>query len=200
MEQIPHSEHSGARLAGGQTTLMGKSNTGTLIYNYNGEGRWTVAAVQTRYIEYCREYGVKSPIPPVPRKHMEGQKHWLYPVMEAVIEGIERGDKASIALGLDFIEEDAHFPFGKTLKSNTARALRRASLTADQVLRVRKRVTNLLVAGQIPHEFREYAKLLRHVGLAECWPVMQRDAKLDNPFVRRFVEYFRACAEREHER
>jgi hypothetical protein len=64
--------------------------------------------------------------------------------MEAVIEGIERGDTASIALGLDFIEEDAHFPFGKTLKSNTARALRRASLTAEQVLRVRKRVTNLL--------------------------------------------------------
>ena len=179
---------------------MGKSTAGKLIYNYNGEGRWTVAAVQTRYIEYCREYGVKSPNPPVPREHIEGQKQWLYPVMEAVIEGIERGDKASIALGLDFIEEDAHFPFGKTLKSNTARALRRASLTEEQVLRVRKRVTNLLIAGQIPHEFREYAKLLRHVGLAECWSIMQRDAKLDNPFVRRFVEYFRACAEREHER
>jgi hypothetical protein len=26
---------------------------------------------------------------------------------------------------------------------------------------------------------------------------MQREAKLDNPFVKRFVEYFRACAERE---
>lgn len=121
-------------------------------------------------------------------------------MMEAVIEGIERGDKASIALGLDFIEEDAHFPFGKTLKSNTARALRRTSLTEEQVLRVRKRVTNLLIAGQILHEFREYAKLLRHVGLAECWPLMQRDAKLDNPFVKRFVEYFRACAEGEQQR
>jgi len=29
--------------------------------------------------------------------------------MEAVIKGIERGDKASIALGLEFIEEDGHF-------------------------------------------------------------------------------------------
>lgn len=172
----------------------------TLIRNYNGEGRWTVAAVQARYSEYCREYGVESPSQPIPREHVEGKKRWVYPVMQAVIEGIERGDKASIALGLDFIEEDAHFPFGKTLKSNTARALRRASLTADQVLRVRKRVTNLLIAGQILHEFREYAKLLRHVGLAECWPLMQRDAKLDNPFVKRFFEYFRACAESEQER
>jgi hypothetical protein len=176
---------------------MRKSSSVNLIHDYNGEGRWTVAAVQTRYLEYCREYGLESSGPPVPREHVEGPKQWVYPVMEAVIEGIERGDKASIALGLDFIEEDAHFPFGKTLKSNTARALRRASLTAEQVLRVRKRVTNLLIAGQIPHEFREYAKLLRHVGLAECWPLMQRNTQLDNPFVKRFFEYFRACAERE---
>ena len=169
----------------------------TLIRNFNGEGRWTVAAVQARYSVYCREYGVESPIPPKPREHAEGKERWTYPVMEAVMGGIERGDKASIALGLDFIEEDAHFPFGKRLKSNTARALRRAPLTAEQVLRVRKRVTNLLVAGQIQHEFREYARLLRHVGLAECWPLIERDAKLDSPFVRRFVEYFRTCAERE---
>ena len=100
----------------------------TLIRNFNGEGRWTVAAVQARYSGYCREYGVESPSPPIPREHVEGKKRRVYPVMEAVIAGIERGDKASIALGLDFIEEDAHFPFGKTLKSNTARALRRASL------------------------------------------------------------------------
>jgi len=159
-----------------------------------------VAAVQARYSEYCREYVVTSPSPPIPREHIEENKRWIYPVMEAVIEGIERGDKASIALGLDFIEEDAHFPFGKTLKSNTARALRRATLTTEQVLRVRKRVTNMLIAGQIPHEFREYAKLLRHVGLADFWLLIQRDAKVDNPFVQRFVQYFRACAATEQVR
>src|SRR5258708_35550301 len=147
---------------------MRKSSTGNLIHDSNVEGRWTVAAVQTRYLEYCGEYGLESSGPPVPREHVEGQKQWVYPVMEAVIEGIERGDKASIALGLDFIEEDAHFPFGKTLKSNTARALRRASLTAGQVLRVRKRVTNLLISGQIPHQFREYAKLLSHLESPAC--------------------------------
>src|SRR5258708_19364581 len=176
---------------------MRKSSTGNLIHDYNGKGRWTVAAVQNRYLEYRREYGLESSGPPVPREHVEGEKQWVYTVMEAVIEGIERGDKASIALGLDFIEEDAHFPFGKTLKSNTARALRRASLTAGQVLRVRKRVTNLLISGQIPHEFREYAKLLRHVGLADCWPLMQRDPNLNNPFVTQSVSHFPPCAERE---
>jgi hypothetical protein len=44
---------------------------------------------------------------PMPREHEEGQSRWVYPVMEAVIEGIERGDKASVAVGIDFIEEDA---------------------------------------------------------------------------------------------
>jgi hypothetical protein len=176
---------------------VSKSNTRNLIHNYNGEGRWTVEAVQTRYLEYCRQYGLEPTGRPIPREHVEGLEQWIYPVMEAVIEGIERGDQANIALGPDFIEEDARFPFGKTLKSNTARALRRAALTADQVLRIRRRVTNLLVAGQIPHEFREYAKLLRHVGLADCWLQMKSETKLDNPFVKRFFEYFRACAERE---
>jgi len=119
--------------------------------------------------------------------------------MEAVIEGIERGDKASIAIGIDFIEEDAHFPFGKTLKSNTARALRRSSLTPEQVDRIRNRVTNLLLAGQIPHEFREYAKLLRHIGIADYWPRIKQGAPIASPYVKRFYEYFRQCAEREAE-
>ena len=83
---------------------MRKSSTGNLVHDYNGEGRWSVAAVQTRYLEYCREYGLESSGPPVPREHVEGQEQWVYPVMEAVIEGIERGDKASIALGLEFTE------------------------------------------------------------------------------------------------
>ena len=90
---------------------MGESSTGSLIHDYNGEGRWTVVAVQTRYFEYCREYAAELPTPPIPREHVEGKKRWVYPVMQAVIEGIERGDKASIALGLDFIEEDGRCPF-----------------------------------------------------------------------------------------
>ena len=89
-----------------------------------------------RLVEYCRRYGVQEPKVPMPREHEEGQSRWVYPVMEAVIEGIERGDKASVAVGIDFIEEDAHSPFGKTLKSNTAPPLRRASLTPEQVGRI----------------------------------------------------------------
>jgi hypothetical protein len=176
---------------------MRESESGVAILNYNGDGRWSVSSVQARYFEYCQRYGVLQPTVPTPQEHEEGQRRWIYPVMDAVIEGIHRGDKASIALGLDFIEEDAHFPFGKTLKSNTARALRRSSLTPEQVERVRNRVTSLLLAGQIRHEFREYAKLFRKVGIAEYWPRIERGAPITNPYVKRFYEYFRLCAERE---
>ena len=87
------------------------------VRDYNGTGRWSVSAVQTRYGDYCRRFHVSAPELPVPREHIEGSVRWVYPIMDSVINGIERGDKACIALGLDFIEEDAHFPFGKVLKS-----------------------------------------------------------------------------------
>jgi hypothetical protein len=80
--------------------VMRKPESSGLIHDYNGEGRWSVSSVQDRYVEYCRQYGVQEPKVPTPREHREGQSRWAYPVMEAVIEGIERGDKASIAIGL----------------------------------------------------------------------------------------------------
>jgi hypothetical protein len=56
------------------------------------------------------------------REHREGKILWIYPIMEEVIQGIEENDAACIALGVDFVEEDDLFAFGKALKSNTARS------------------------------------------------------------------------------
>ena len=58
-------------LCGGPNLRMSKSGTEEFFQDYNGEGRWTVETVQTRYLEYCREYGVKSPVKPIPRVHVE---------------------------------------------------------------------------------------------------------------------------------
>ncbi len=46
-----------------------------------------------------------------PRMQREGEVTWIYPIMDQVIAGVERGDKACIAIGIEFIEEDQHFPF-----------------------------------------------------------------------------------------
>lgn len=133
------------------------------IINYNGEGQWSREAILDRYARYAAELGVVAR-DLRPLVHTTGERRWVYPVMEEVIKGIKAGDPACIRIGVEFIEEDAKFPFGKILKSNTARALRRASLTDEQKTRIRARVFGMLRAGHVPHEFEDYAKLARKVG------------------------------------
>lgn len=134
------------------------------VIDYNGEGRWSRVAIVARYTDYAERLGIAirdlSPMESAGR----GRRR-VYPVMYNVIDGIESGDAACVRIGIEFIEEDAKFPFGKILKSNTARALRRASLTHGQRERIRRRVLDMLRAGHVPHEFREYAKLLKKVGV-----------------------------------
>jgi hypothetical protein len=58
---------------------------------------------------------------------------------------IDADDRAAVALGVEFIEEDTFMPFGRTLNANTARALRHARLTGEQVERLRH-IVGLLLA------------------------------------------------------
>ena len=110
--------------------------------------------------------------------------------MFEVIKGIERGDLACIALGVEFVEEDARFSFGRIIKSNAARALRRSALTLEQQERIRKRVAHMLVAEHVPREYREYAKLLRKVGMGDWWSFIENGANRNNPYVMRYFDYF----------
>ncbi len=160
------------------------------VIDYNGQDRWSRDAILERYAQFAADAGV-APRNLSPREHTEWGRHWVYPVMEKVIEGIEAGDAACVRLGIEFIEEDAKFPFGKILKSNTARALRRASLSEEQGQRVRGRVLSMLRAGKVPHEFREYAKLVKKIGLhaAELGEVPGTSER-----VSRFRSYLQAAA------
>ena len=161
------------------------------VRDYNGSGRWSRDGIIARYRQYCRQLGVDAATELAPREHRTENVHWIYPAMDEVIRGIEAGDRACIAIGLDFIEEDEHFPFGKVLKSNTARALRRAHLDGAQIQRVRKRVFDMLLAGKVPHEFEQYAKLVRHIGVGERWEDVEQRISRDNPYVVRWFNYFR---------
>lgn len=162
------------------------------VIDYNGQDRWSRAEILARYTRYAAEMGI-VPRDLSPMEHSERGRHWVYPVMEKVIAGIEAGDAACVCLGIEFIEEDAKFPFGKILKSNTARALRRALLSEEQKQRVRRRVLDLLRAGHVPHEYREYAKLVRKIGfdVAELDEVRGTSER-----VCRFRSYLRAAARR----
>lgn len=156
------------------------------VIDYNGDGRWSCQEVIARY-RLAMQRRKLDPRDLSPGESTENGRRRVYPVMHEVIKGIEAGDPGCIEIGLEFIEEDAKFPFGKTLKSNTARALRRADLSEPQKRRVRRRVFGLLGAGHIPHEYREYAKLLRKVGFAatDIPAIDSRDR-----YVIRFHDYF----------
>ena len=161
------------------------------VNDLNGMGQWSRVRVGERYAAYCLTLGVVGQRDLHPREHSEGDKKWIYPILDEVIAGIVAADPACVALGIDLIEEDQLLPFGSTLKTNTARALRRTVLTEPQKARLRKRIVSMLVAGIIPHEFREYSKLLRTIGVASYWPELHTCVPRDNRFAMRFYEALR---------
>lgn len=167
------------------------------VIDYNGSGYWSVEEVLRRYALYARRYDIAAPRDLNPVVHSTKDTQWIYPVMERVIEGIQSGDLACAELGVEFIEENASFAFGMILKSNTARALRHAHLTDEQKERIRKRVTEMLEAGYLPREFRQYAKLARTIGLREWLSRIEGHAELGNPWVQRYYLYFKEHASKE---
>jgi hypothetical protein len=163
------------------------SYTGAHV-DYNGVGIWSAEGIRKRYKEYARVTGT-DPFQLAPRRHTEGGRTWVYPLMEQIIDLIEAGDRAAIEIGIEFLQEDDHFVFGKILKSNTARALRRVSLTQEQQARIRERLVGMMVSGQVPHEWREYKRLLRSIGLGSLWPVLEKGVDRENKYVMRYYEY-----------
>jgi hypothetical protein len=159
------------------------------IIDYNGSGNWSWQGIQERYALYCRMMNLPESTSLVPTESTQGERKWVYPVMEKVIKGIEEGDCACIRIGIEFIEEDTKFPFGKILKSNTARALRRALLGEDQKDRIRARLAQMLIKGNVPHEYKQYAKLLKKIGVDPIRESIQARADMKNPYVAKYVRY-----------
>jgi hypothetical protein len=170
-----------------------RRQTGGPIIDYNGTGIWSVEGVQLRYRQYCVLHGVVGPRELSAKMYENSDRRWIYPIMDDVIAGIDDGNAACIALGLDFIEEDDLFAFGKLLKSNTARSLRRCGLlTEPQKERIRHRVVSMLIAGHAPHEMKQYIKLLRVAGVdAESWERLRQGIPRDNPYAMRFYNGLR---------
>lgn len=164
------------------------------VIDYNASGYWSADEILKRYQRYARQHRITEPFDLSPLVHSAEGKRWIYPVMDRVVDCIEKGDLACADIGVEFIEESGSFAFGRILKSNVARALRRASLTEAQKERIRRRVVAMLCAGYLPREFRQYAKLARKIGLGNWLTQIEREANLEEPWVRRYYEYFKENA------
>ena len=167
------------------------------IIDFNGTGRWSLQFVQERYAAYARQLDVTAPLNLVPPRYKGHEVERIYPVMFEVIEGIEQGDKACIEIGVECIEENQWLFFGRIIKANTARALRRSTLTPLQAERLRKQIVSMLLGEHIPGHYREYAKLLRKIGLGNWWSSIEKQANCNNPYVLRYYNYFQQYARRE---
>ena len=167
-----------------------------LVRDFNGSGKWTSEAIRDRYRDYAAKMGVERPVDLTPIETTQGTTRWIYPVMEKVIAGIERGDTACMRLGVEFLEEDRKFPFGSNLKYRTARALRRAELPNSLMTSLKRRIVAMLLAGNVPREYREYARLLRRLGFDEWWTRIEDNVSRKNPHVMRYYRYLRAIHER----
>lgn len=161
--------------------------TGALV-DYNGVGIWSAEAIRNRYKTYSDALRT-IPTQLEPRRCTENGRTWVYPLMEQIISLIDAGDEAAIKIGIEFIEEDDFFVFGAILKSNTARALRRATLTAEQQGQIRERLVNMMLSGQVPREWREYKRLLKHIGLGSLWPTLENGVDRKNEYVMRLYNY-----------
>lgn len=159
------------------------------VIDYNGSGAWTRDAILDRYARYRRQLGLpKQALPPT--DFTQGDQTWIYPVMGRIIDAIHQGDPAAVEIGIELVEEDQSFAFGKLLKSDAARALRQsAELSETQKERLRARFTDMLLRGYLPREYKQYAKLFRKIGLGAHRAAIETQADQSNSFVRRWRWY-----------
>lgn len=161
------------------------------IIDYNGTGIWSRAAILDRYARYRQQLRLpKRSLPGT--ETTQGDRTWVYPVMNNIIASVAEGDPAAVKIALEFVEEDQSFAFGMIIKSRAARALRqRVVLREGQQARLRRRFADMLMRGYLPREYKEYAKLFRKIGLGEHRAAIEAVAQSENPFIRRWAWYLR---------
>ena len=164
--------------------------------DFNSTGKWSATAIQERYADYSKHEGVTSPVDVAPLIVRQGEKVWIYPVMDKILLGIRAGDKACALIGVEFLEEDRKFAWGVRLKSSVARALKQQNLPENLKERLRRRFVVMLLSENVPREFRYYAKLLRKVGFESHWRDLELGISRNNKYVMRHFSFLRAVHER----
>jgi hypothetical protein len=83
--------------------------------------------------------------------------------INSLCAAIRRGDQAAFSLAIQFLREDPRLPFGKTLKSQIARAFKAVAVAVnsyqrEQLIRYRDKLNALPFP---PRELRHFESLVR---------------------------------------
>jgi hypothetical protein len=112
---------------------------------------------------------------------------WVAQLFDRVRSAIADGDKVAVSIACDLIAQDPHLPFGKLVKSDLSRALRKRP---EFLLEVERRqlieaTVKLLAIEFAPRELEDYAKLVaklpreEYIALVEsCQTRNQKAAQL----------------------
>lgn len=86
--------------------------------------------------------------------------------MDKVAQAIRQGDRSAVIVGYQIIIHDPHLPFGKIIKSNFARALKRHidCLTMQEKMCLASKTAELLSLPFCPREVEDYCRLVKKMG------------------------------------
>jgi hypothetical protein len=99
----------------------------------------------------------------VPSNAVEHPAIWVGQCLTALASAVANGDARAMSIACDLIEQDPKLPFGKLIKSDLARALKKQALRLtvterQQVLVATQKLLNLPFA---PRELEDYGKLVK---------------------------------------
>jgi len=156
--------------------------------NLDGTGQWRNSEIIVRYRRWCmclnqRPAGISA------TEGFYGERGWACVVVRQLVALMKTGDLAAAWIAIELIEEDGGFAFGRLLKAECARELRRMPLNEEQKQRIRQRVVTMLALGFVPHEFRQYSRLARHIGLGSAAQDLEALRAHPNPWVGWHIGY-----------
>lgn len=115
---------------------------------------------------------------------------WVGDVFDVLKSAVASGDTRAISLACELIEKDPKLPFGKLVKSNLARALRKQNnkLTESERHQVLGATGRLLNMEYAPRELEDYCKLVKKFPQTEIANLLQTITP-QNPKSERLMTY-----------
>ena len=157
--------------------------------NYNHHGKWSVDAVKNRYANLRIVSGGAEGFELEPRTYTnKGGMTWIYNIMEAVVDGVQLGDKACVQLSIDYIDDNLMDSTTGYIRERMARALRRAELTEHQKRQLATTFLKQLEQESLHKEFKEYCRLFKTIGVEPYRARIEKCARSEKQYIRRAVQ------------
>lgn len=136
----------------------------------------------------------------VPQDALDHPAIWVSQCFTSLARAVAKGDAPAISLACDLIHQDPKLPFGKIIKSDLARALKKQSqrLVVSERRQLLDATQKLLNLPYAPRELDDYGKLVRKFPPKEVESMLS-SVEATSPKAKHIVELLTSKAlHREH--